>query len=122
MQDILNLVYISKSLGLIEVADYWHQVILMNNHQRNRFAKNIIKNLYNTVSGKSISFLGWAFKKDTNDTRESAAIYIADQLIEEQANIVVYDPKVTKTQILSDLNYLNTRSEEDNSKFLKYKE
>ena len=121
-KDILNLVYISKSLGLIEVADYWHQVILMNNHQRNRFAKNIIKNLYNTVSGKSISFLGWAFKKDTNDTRESAAIYIADQLIEEQANIVVYDPKVTKTQILSDLNYLNTRSEEDNSKFLKYKE
>jgi len=121
-KDILNLVYISKSLGLIEVADYWHQVILMNNHQRNRFAKNIIKNLYNTVSGKSISFLGWAFKKDTNDTRESAAIYIADQLIEEQANIVVYDPKVTKTQILSDLNYLNTRSEEDNSKFLKYEE
>lgn len=121
-KDILNLVYISKSLGLIEVADYWHQVILMNNHQRNRFAKNIIKNLYNTVSGKSISFLGWAFKKDTNDTRESAAIYIADQLIEEQANIVVYDPKVTKSQILSDLNYLNTRSEEDNSKFLKYEE
>ena len=121
-KDILNLVYISKSLGLIEVADYWHQVILMNNHQRNRFAKNIIKNLYNTVSGKSISLLGWAFKKDTNDTRESAAIYIADQLIEEQANIVVYDPKVTKTQILSDLNYLNTRSEEDNSKFLKYEE
>ena len=117
-----NLVYISKSLGLNEVADYWHQVILMNNHQRNRFAKNIIKNLYNTVSGKSISFLGWAFKKDTNDTRESAAIYIADQLIEEQANIVVYDPKVTKSQILSDLNYLNTRSEEDNSEFLKYEE
>jgi len=121
-KDILNLVYISKSLGLNEVADYWHQVILINNHQRNRFTKNIIKNLYNTVSGKSISFLGWAFKKDTNDTRESAAIYVADQLIEEQANIVVYDPKVTKTQVLSDLNYLNTRSEEDNSKFLKYEE
>ena len=118
-KDILNLVYIAKSLGLQEVADYWHQVILMNNHQRNRFAKNIIKTLYNTVSGKTIAFLGWAFKKDTNDTRESAAIYVADQLIEEQATITVYDPKVTATQMQADLNYLNTRSEVDNSNYLK---
>ena len=118
-KDILNLVYIAQSLGLHEVADYWHQVILMNNHQRNRFAKNIIKTLYNTVSGKTIAFLGWAFKKDTNDTRESAAIYVADQLIEEQATITVYDPKVTATQMQADLNYLNTRSEVDNSNYLK---
>ena len=55
-KDILNLVYISQSLGLEEVADYWHQVILMNNHQRNRFAKNIVKTLYNTVSGKPLRF------------------------------------------------------------------
>lgn len=117
-KDILNLVYISKSLGLEEVADYWHQVILMNNHQRNRFTKNIVKTLYNTVSGKTIAFLGWAFKKDTNDTRESAAIYVADQLIDEQAMIKVYDPKVTATQMQSDLNYLNSRAEEENSKYL----
>jgi UDPglucose 6-dehydrogenase len=118
-KDILNLVYIAKSLGLNEVADYWHQVILMNNHQRDRFAKNIIKTLYSTVSGKTIAFLGWAFKKDTNDTRESAAIYVADLLMDEQANIKVYDPKVNATQMQSDLNYLNTRSEYENKKYLK---
>jgi UDPglucose 6-dehydrogenase len=118
-KDILNLVYIAKSLGLNEVADYWHQVIIMNNHQRERFAKNIIKTLYNTVSGKTIAFLGWAFKKDTNDTRESAAIYVADSLIDEQATVIVYDPKVNATQMQSDLNYLNTRSESENNKYLK---
>ena len=118
-KDILNLVYIAKSLGLNEVADYWHQVIIMNNHQRDRFAKNIIKTLYSTVSGKTIAFLGWAFKKDTNDTRESAAIYVADLLIDEQASIKVYDPKVTSTQMQSDLNYLNNRSVAQNTKYLK---
>jgi len=117
-KDILNLVYISKSLGLTEVADYWHQVILMNNYQRDRFVKNMIKTMYNTVSGKTIAFLGWAFKKDTNDTRESAAIYVADMLIEEQATIKVYDPKVTSTQMLNDLDYLNTRSLKENASFL----
>lgn len=117
-KDILNLVYISRSLGLIEVADYWHQVILMNNYQRDRFVKNMIKTLYNTVSGKNIALLGWAFKKDTNDTRESAAIYVADMLIDEQAIIKVYDPKVTRSQMMSDLNYLNTRPEEENTKYL----
>ena len=90
----------------------------MNNHQRTRFAKNIVKTLYNTVAGKHIAFLGWAFKKDTNDTRESAAIYVADMLIDEQALIKVYDPKVTDLQMQSDINYLNTRSEIDNNKFL----
>ena len=117
-KDILNLVYIAKSLGLNEVADYWHQVILMNNHQRDRFAKNIIKTLYSTVNGKTIAFLGWAFKKDTNDTRESAAIYVADLLIDEQAIIKVYDPKVNNTQMQSDLNYLNSRSEDKNVAYL----
>ena len=106
-------------MGLNEVADYWHQVILMNNHQRDRFAKNIIKTLYSTVNGKTIAFLGWAFKKDTNDTRESAAIYVGDLLMDEQATIKVYDPKVTATQMQSDINYLNTRSEKQNTKYLK---
>ena len=118
-KDILNLVYISKSLGLEEVANYWYQVILINNHQRDRFAKNIIKTLYNTVNGKIIAFLGWAFKKDTNDTRESAAIYVADLLIEEKAKVKVYDPKVNAAQMLQDLNYLNSRCEKENSTFLK---
>lgn len=109
-KDILNLVYIAKSYGLHEVADYWEQVVIMNDHQKRRFAKNIIKTLYNTVSGKKIAFLGWAFKKDTNDTRESAAIYVADDLLSEQANISVFDPKVGLEQIQFDLNYLETRS------------
>ena len=87
----------------------------MNDHQKRRFAKNIIKTLYNTVSGKKIAFLGWAFKKDTNDTRESAAIYVADDLLAEQAEISVYDPKVGVLQIQSDLNYLATRSEAANA-------
>ena len=115
-KDILNLVYIAKSYGLNEVADYWEQVIIMNDHQKRRFAKNIIKTLYNTVSGKKIAFLGWAFKKDTNDTRESAAIYVADDLLSEQATIAVFDPKVEEEQIQYDLNYLETRSEEANKK------
>jgi UDPglucose 6-dehydrogenase len=118
-KDILNLVYISQSLGLQEVADYWEQVIIMNNHQRERFARNIVSTLFNTVSGKKIAFLGWAFKKDTNDTRESAAIYVADQLIDEQATISVYDPKVSMQQMQSDLNYLNNRTEELNKLFLR---
>ena len=109
-KDILNLVYISKSLGLNEVADYWHQVILINNHQKNRFARNILRALYNTVSEKKISFLGWAFKKDTNDTRESASIYVADLLLNERAKIHIYDPKVKKSQIYSDLIKLENNS------------
>ncbi len=117
-KDILNLVYIAKSYGLDEVSTYWEQVILMNDHQKRRFAKNIISTLYNTVAGKKIAFLGWAFKKDTNDTRESAAIYVADDLLNEQAVIAVYDPKVKPAQMWSDLNYLNSRSEAENQKQL----
>ncbi|WP_278036343.1 UDP-glucose 6-dehydrogenase [Flavobacterium nitratireducens] len=114
-KDILNLVYIAKSYGLNEVADYWEQVIIMNDHQKRRFSDKIVKTLYNTVSGKKITFLGWAFKKDTNDTRESAAIYVADDLISENAAIAVYDPKVSRKKVLADLDYLQTRSADENS-------
>ncbi|QZK89577.1 UDP-glucose 6-dehydrogenase [Flavobacterium sp. CHNK8] len=113
-KDILNLVYIAKSYGLHEVADYWEQVIIMNDHQKRRFSNGIVQTLYNTVSDKKITFLGWAFKKDTNDTRESAAIFVADDLINEHAKIAVYDPKVSSKKILEDLNYLATRSPEHN--------
>ena len=112
-KDILNLVYIAKSYGLNEVADYWEQVIIMNDHQKRRFAANIVKTLYNTVSGKKISILGWAFKKDTNDTRESAAIYVTDYLLNERAEIVIYDPKVKAEQIYADLEYLGTHNSEE---------
>lgn len=115
-KDILNLVYIAKSYGLNEVADYWEQVIVMNDHQKKRFSNRIVQTLYNTVADKKIAFLGWAFKKDTNDTRESAAIYVADDLINEHANIAVYDPKVSEKKILADLDYLETRASEKNAK------
>lgn len=118
-KDILNLVYIARSYNLHKVADYWEQVIIMNDHQKERFADKIIRTLYNTVSGKNIAFLGWAFKKDTNDTRESAAIYVADHLLEEEAFITVYDPKVTAEQIYADLDYLGTRSPEKNRRLVK---
>lgn len=120
-KDILNLVYISKSLGLNKVADYWNQVIIFNNHQRERFAKNILKTLYNTVAGKKICFFGWAFKKNTNDTRESAAIYVADMLIDEKAIINIYDPKVTENKIHEDLNYLGTRNDKQNTELINVK-
>ncbi len=113
-KDILNLVYIAQTYGLNEVADYWEQVIIMNDHQKRRFAKKIVETLFNTVSGKKIAVLGWAFKKDTNDTRESAAIYVVDYLLSEQAEVVVYDPKVSSERIYADLEYLKTRSDDEN--------
>lgn len=120
-KDILNLVYICQSLGLQEVADYWEQVIIMNDYQKQRFADNIIRTLYNTVSGKKIAFLGWAFKKDTNDTRETAAMYVADILMEDKAEISVYDPKVRHEQMFADVDYINSRTEKENRELLKPK-
>jgi len=120
-KDILNLVYIAKSYGLKEVADYWEQVIIMNNHQKKRFAAKIVKTLFNTVSGKEIAVLGWAFKKDTNDTRESAAIYVADELLNERAKLKIYDPKVPSKKVFDDLNYLKSRSEIENKDLVEVK-
>ncbi|GIZ10060.1 UDP-glucose 6-dehydrogenase [Flavobacterium sp. UMI-01] len=105
-KDILNLVYLCRYFNLPEVANYWEHVIILNDYQKYRFAKKIITTLFNTVSGKKIAFLGWAFKKDTNDTRESAAIYVAEHLIEDGAEIHVYDPKVSEEKIKADMSYL----------------
>lgn len=109
-KDILNLVYIARSFGLEKVADYWEQVIIMNDHQKERFAKKIVQTLFSTVSDKKIAFFGWAFKKDTNDTRESAAIYVAADLLDEQARIHVYDPKVTENRMRLDMKELGRHS------------
>jgi UDPglucose 6-dehydrogenase len=105
-KDILNLVYLCRYFNLPEVANYWEQVIILNDYQKARFARSIITSLFNTVSGKKITFLGWAFKKDTNDTRESAAIYVAEHLIEDGAEIHIYDPKVSEAKIKADMRYL----------------
>ena len=118
-KDILNLVYLSKFYGLDEVAEYWHGVIKINNFQKNRFSSLIKNKLFNSVNGKKIVFLGWAFKKDTNDTRESAAIYIADNLLEEGAEIVVCDPRVSREKMIDDLSILyEFRGEKDFDKKL----
>jgi UDPglucose 6-dehydrogenase len=103
-KDILNLVYLCRSYGLNTVAEYWEGVI--NDYQKNRFASIIIKSLFNTVNNKKITILGWAFKKDTNDSRESASIYVSSQLILEGSMLMIYDPKVSKEKIISDLKYL----------------
>lgn len=118
-KDILNLVYLCEHFNLPEVAAYWDQVIIMNDYQKKRFANSIINTLFNTVSGKKITLLGWAFKKDTNDTRESAAIYIADHLLNDHAHISVYDPKVQAKSMYADIDYLETRTKEENRKLLK---
>ena len=102
-KDILNLVYLCEHFGLPEVAAYWNGVIEMNDYQKHRFGRRIISTMFNTVSDKKIAVLGFAFKKDTNDTRESAAIYVCKDLIEEQANVSIYDPKVPEAQIRRDL-------------------
>ena len=102
-KDILNLVYLCEHFGLPEVAAYWNGVIEMNDYQKHRFGQRVISTLFNTVSDKKIAVLGFAFKKDTNDTRESAAIYVCQDLIDEQANIAIYDPQVTEEQMRRDL-------------------
>ena len=102
-KDILNLVYLCKYYGLNEVADYWNQVVKINNYQKSRFVNKIIDGLNGTVYNKKISILGWAFKKNTNDSRESPSIFISDKLINEGAIIHVYDPIVKKDQIENDL-------------------
>jgi len=102
-KDILNLVYISECLNLPEVAEYWRQVVSFNTFQRSRFARRIVESLFNTVTDKKICILGFAFKKNTGDTRESAAIYIARHLMDEGAHISIYDPKVSAGQVRTDL-------------------
>jgi UDPglucose 6-dehydrogenase len=92
-KDILNLVYICENYGLHEVADYWSNVLKINDYQKNRFVQNMLRAMFNTVAGKRIALLGFAFKKDTGDTRESPAIHVAKQLLEERAGIVISDPK-----------------------------
>ncbi|WVF68339.1 hypothetical protein IAT40_003104 [Kwoniella sp. CBS 6097] len=102
-KDILNLVYLSESLHLPEVAKYWRAVVEMNEHQKERFARKVVDTLFNTITGKKIAILGWAFKKDTGDTRESPSITIANHFLTEKARITVYDPQVTQDQIWLDL-------------------
>jgi UDPglucose 6-dehydrogenase len=102
-KDILNLVYLSESLHLPEVAAYWRQVVEMNEYQKKRFSKSVVDTLFNTITGKRIAVLGFAFKADTGDTRESAAITLIRDFQAEKALINIYDPQVVHSQIWADL-------------------
>ena len=110
-KDILNLCYLCRHFDLPQVADYWEQVIRMNEYQKERFVTRLLDSMFNTVSGKRISILGYAFKKDTNDARESPAIGICRRLLEEKANLAIYDPRVTKESILSTLGWTEEEAE-----------
>ena len=100
-KDILNMVYIARQLNLPEVAEYWEQVIKMNDYQKRRFANKVLSTMFNTVAGKKIAVLGFAFKADTSDTRESPAIQVVKQLLEECAEVTISDPKALKNAKLS---------------------
>ncbi len=102
-KDILNLVYLCEYFGLEEVAKFWESVVTLNNWHQSRVAKLITKKLYGTISGKKIVILGFSFKSNTNDTRESAAIQICKDLLDEGAILLINDPKVNKEQITIDL-------------------
>ena len=102
-KDILNLVYLCKHYGLDEVAEYWHQVVKINEYQKNRFAQKIIDHFGGDLKGKTISILGWAFKANTNDSRESASIKVSEILYANGANLIIYDPFVEDKRILNDI-------------------
>ena len=102
-KDILNLVYLAEYFGLSEVANFWHSVVRINNWHQHRISKLIIKKLFGSLSGKKIGILGFAFKANTNDTRESSAIQICKDLLEEGALLTIHDPKVEKNKIAKDL-------------------
>ena len=104
-KDILNLVYLCKYYGLEEVADYWHQVIKINNYQKDRFAQKIIDHFGGDLTGQKIAVLGWAFKANTNDSRESPAIYVTEKLFKAGAILEIYDPMVSKESIFRDINF-----------------
>jgi len=120
-KDILNLVYLCESYGLNECAEYWHQVIKMNEYQKSRFTKKMVERMFNTATGKKIAVLGFAFKKDTGDTRETASAFVCRDLLAERAKIHVYDPQVKREQMMLEFDYtlnVNTTTEPDLEKLI----
>ena len=102
-KDILNLVYLCKHYGLDEVAEYWYGVVKINDFQKDRFAQKIIDHFGGDLTGKKIAILGWAFKANTNDSRESPAIYVGEKLYNSHANLMIYDPMVSQESIYRDI-------------------
>merc|ERR1711979_93478 len=114
-KDILNLVYLCEQFGLPEVAHYWQQVVDMNEHVKENFTMKLIQTLFNTVSKKKIAIFGFAFKKDTGDVRETPALKVCDMLMQDGANLFVYDPKVKIEDAITEFKYHDV--EVDKSQF-----
>ena len=114
-KDILNLIYLCEFYNLNEVANYWQGILKINNWQKNRVSRIIVNKLFGNIAGKKISILGFAFKANTDDTRNSPCIDICNDLLEEGAFLNIYDPKVSKEQIEKDLNTKNEDIEEDHT-------
>ena len=106
-KDILNLVYLCQYYGLDGIAEYWHQVVKINDYQKERFAKKIIEFFHKNNLDKKITILGWSFKPNTNDSRESPAIAVASTLLRNGFELHVYDPKVLKNRIIDDLKHIS---------------
>lgn len=104
-KDILNLVYLCETYGLDECAAYWNQVIIMNDYQKKRFSEKVVAKMFNTVTGKKICVLGYAFKKDTGDVRETPSMFVVRDLLQEQAKIHVYDPEVKREDMWTEMDY-----------------
>ena len=104
-KDILNLVYLCKHYGLEEVAEYWHQVVKINDYQKDSFAQKIIDHFGGDLTGKKITILGWAFKANTNDSRESPSIYATEKLFKAGAILEIYDPMVSMESVFRDIDF-----------------
>jgi len=115
-KDILNLIYLSNAFNLYEIAEYWKQIILINEYRKMKFIKKILDRFFNTINGKEVTIYGFSFKKNTKDTRESAAITIVLTLLKEGAIIKLFDPKVTKNQIIKDIKDNSQENEFDEYK------
>lgn len=112
-KDILNLVYLCETYGLDECAAYWNQVVVMNDYQKKRFSKNMVSSMFNTITGKKIAILGFAFKKDTGDVRETPSMFVVRDLFYERANIHVFDPKVDREDMFIEFEYTCGMSKEN---------
>jgi len=115
-KDILNLVYLCEHYGLSEVAMYWENVVKINDYQMKRFVRTMLHSMFNTIAKKRIALFGFAFKADTGDTRESPAIYVAKQLLDEQAHLVISDPKAIENA-KRDLRGINGTIEYDSNPY-----
>lgn len=101
-KDILSLIYLCESYGLKQCAEYWNHVIVINDFQKKRFSEKVVRKMLSTVTGKKLAMLGYAFKKDTGDVRETPSMYVLHDLIQEEARVHIYDPQVKRSDMMAE--------------------